>query len=288
MFSTPSLQLYVGPTTESAEQRALELASSMPTPERERAESLACLETWRPFPSRRLTSEHEPYSLAWFEDIERRRYSRHGRWIPKLFEFQRHRGENVLGLGESLGTDWVQFARGGAIVHHAAPSLESLSLSQRHFAIRGLQGDFQRGSYEHLPFACDSMDVVCLSNMTSPIQPLDVLVGEIFRVLKPGGKLLAALPAKYDARFWKGFWFPWRRLFVDQPEDRMLFSVRKTKRIFGQFSEPRILKRHLRRSDIPHIWRWMLLPVLERFMGKYLVIKTFKPVGARLTLSAAA
>ena len=133
------------------------------------------------------------------------------------------------------------------------------------------------------------MDVVCLSAMSSPIHPLEPVIGEIFRVLKPGGKILAALPAKYDSRYWQAFWFPWHRLSAKQSaESDMQLSARKLKLLFGRFSEPRIHKRHLRRSDIPHIWRWILLPILERMMGRYLILKSFKPLAASLPLSMAA
>src|SRR5262245_11176379 len=47
----------------------------------------------------------EPYSLQWFLDIENHRHSRQGRWIPRLLEFAKHRGETLLGLGHGLGTD---------------------------------------------------------------------------------------------------------------------------------------------------------------------------------------
>src|SRR5438132_11025087 len=58
----------------------------------------------------RIRRGAEPLSLQWFLDVENTRHSRHGRWIPKLLEFQKHKGETLLGLGTGLGTDWVQYA----------------------------------------------------------------------------------------------------------------------------------------------------------------------------------
>ncbi len=173
MGTTPTftLQLFSEPETAALEQR-VPAATVGPQAERDRAEWLACQETWRPHPSRRPTSDHEPYSLPWYEEIERRRYSRHGHWIPKFFEFNRHRGDQVLCLGDGLGTDWVQFALNGANVHYCAPALEPLTAVRRHFELRGLDGNFHRGPYHELPFASDSKDVVCLSAMSKPLQPL--------------------------------------------------------------------------------------------------------------------
>jgi len=277
------IQLYTEPT-DSVD----DIIIDMPPSEQDKAEWLACRETWRPFPSRTRTSAREPYSLAWYEDVERRRYARHGRWIPKLFEFKRHRGERVLGLGESIGTDWVRYAQHGARVFHCCPTLDGLDVVRRNFELHGLVGEFQQGSWNTLPYASDSMDVVCLSTLTSGIPSTITLVDEIFRVLKPGGKLLAALPAKYSAEFWSSVWLPWKRLFRDAPEDRALYSVRRSRKLFSRFSDAKIHKRHLRRSDVPHLFRWMLLPVMERLMGRFLMVKTFKPVAARAMLRIAA
>jgi SAM-dependent methyltransferase len=288
-LSSSLLHLYEAPAPGPGEVHVLDAPSDVPKEESERAEWLACRETWRPFPGRRPTSRYEPYSLAWFEEIERRRYSRHGHWIPKLFEFNRHRGEQVLCLGEGLGTDWVQYALGGAVVHYCSPTMEPIALAQRNFQLRGLKGQFHRGFHYALPIASDSMDIVCMSGMANTLDPLEPVAAEIFRVLKPGGKIIAALPAMYDSHYWQAFWFPWVRLNAKQKAERSLLSTaRKLKTLFGRFSEPRIRKRHLRRSDIPHIWRWMLLPILERMMGRYLVLKSFKPLGASLPMSMAA
>ena len=60
------------------------------------------------------------------------------------------------------------------------------------------------------------------------------------------------------------------------------------KRLFERFNERSIYQRHLRRSDIPHVWRWILLPILQRIMGRYLVVKAFKPLVAAIPVRAAA
>lgn len=289
-LSTETLQLYDRPMMGPTEQRVLDVhTSGFAVSEQDHAERLACQETWRPYPPRRPTVSHEPYSLAWFQEIEYRRYSRHGRWIPKLFEFNRHRGEQVLGLGMGLGTDWVQFALGGANIRICSPSLEQVALTQRHFELRGLPGEFRRSSFADLPYADDSMDVVCLSDMAGEVVAVESIVAEVFRVLKPGGKVLAAFPAYYNASYWQDFWFPWRRWFRKRTNDQnALFSGRDMKRLFERFNDRSICQRHLRRSDIPHVWRWILLPVLERIMGRYLVVKAFKPLVAAVPLRTAA
>ncbi len=289
-LSTYSLQLYVDPETGSGEERAFEATPMLSHAERDRAEQIACLETWRSFPPRHPTSTHEPYSLEWFKQIEQRRYSRHGYWIPKQLEFHRHRGEQVLCLGDGLGTDWIQYAVNGAAVHYCSPSAEAVALVQSHFELRQQSAQFYQAPLSTLPLADNTLDIVCLSALSSvPAGQLEGVVGEIFRVLKPGGKVIAILPAKYDARWWQDFWFPWNRWFGGRPAGRPgHWGGKALSRVFDRFTIERITKRHLRRSDLPHIWRWMLLPCLERIMGRFLVLKAFKPLTAAVPLDAAA
>src|SRR3954452_23729610 len=73
----------------------------------------------------------EPYTLQWFLDIENQRHRREGRWIPRLLEFAKHSGETLLGLGNGLGTDWLQYARHGAAVIVCSPAAEQLALIRK-------------------------------------------------------------------------------------------------------------------------------------------------------------
>ncbi|MCE9533452.1 MAG: class I SAM-dependent methyltransferase [Planctomycetes bacterium] len=287
-FSTTSLQIYQAPASGSETLRTAELGREEMS-DREHAEWLACRETWRPFPPRRPTTNHTPYTLDWFKEIEQRRYARHGRWIPQLFEFNRHQGDQVLGLGDGLGTDWVRYCLGGAKVHFCSPSQDSRDLVQKQFELRGLNGKIHGGPLDALPLADDSMDIVSLSPTAADLPPLEKLVSEIYRVLKPGGKILAALPAKYNAHYWQKWCFPWNYWFEKRPtESGNRYAGRELKTLFNRFTQQRIHKRHLRRSDIPHLWRWIVLPVLELCMGRYLIVKAFKPLGQAPASSVAA
>jgi len=229
----------------------------------------------------------EPYSLQWFLDIETHRHSRHGRWIPKLLEFAKHPGETLLGLGHGLGTDWLQYARHGASVVVCSPSSEQLALIRRNFELRGLSGRFVHTGFDPLPLDNASIDVACVSSLLHEVDEPERLIEEVYRVLKPGGKVLAVTPAKYDADFWCHISFPWLRWLLgtseraDEPAVR--FSARGLRRLFGRFVEHKVHKRHLRRREVPHVWRWMPLPLLSRLMGRALVMKAFKPLSAAMT-----
>jgi SAM-dependent methyltransferase len=258
-------------------------------PPHEFAERLYAGETL--FGNGRTREVAEPFSLQWFLDIESARHGRQGRWIPRLLEFTKHGGETLLGLGNGLGTDWVQYARHGAEVIACSPSAEQLSLIQRNFELRSLRGVFLHANPGAIPLESASIDVICVTNLLQDVPDPPSVIEEIYRLLKPGGKVLAVTPARYDIDYWRHRFLPWHSWLHSRsspPPPTTSFSGRTLRQLFSRFVEPRIYKRHLRRSEVPHLWRWMPHPLLERMLGRLLVIKTFKPLSAAITVPMAA
>jgi SAM-dependent methyltransferase len=234
----------------------------------------------------------EPYTLQWFLNAEQQRYRRPGRWIPRLMEFSKHSGETMLGLGDGLGTDWVQYARYGARVVVCSPWWDQLSLVRRNFELRGLTGRFLHAQPSALPLENATVDVVCLSDLAQELADPKPVIEEIYRVLKPGGKVLGVLPARYDIDSWIGWSMPWQRWFGIKAEGRQRskarFTRRKLRQMFARFVNGRVQKRQLARAEVPHLWRWVPLSFLERFMGHVLVYKAFKPLSAAMAVQEAA
>jgi SAM-dependent methyltransferase len=233
----------------------------------------------------------EPYTLQWFLNIENQRHnSREGRWIPRLLEFAKHRGETLLGLGDGLGTDWLQYARHGAAVIVCSPVAQQLALARRNFELRGLSGRFLHAAATSLPLENASIDVVCVSGLLHVIGDPARVVDEVYRVLKPGGKVLAVTPARRNVEYWKGVCLPWRRWWGGPHGNARPagFTARGLRRLFGRFIEFRVHKRQIRRREMPHVFRWVPRSILERLMGRTLVLKAFKPLSAAMSLQAAA
>jgi ubiquinone/menaquinone biosynthesis C-methylase UbiE len=256
------------------------------------AERLYACESLNPTTGKPAKDEAtEPYTLQWFLSIETQRHGRQGRWIPRLLEFAKHSGETLLGLGNGLGTDWLQYARHGASVIVCSPSADQLSLIRRNFELRGLSGRFLHADATALPLESASIDVACVTSLLSEMGDPQRVVEEIYRVLKPGGKVLVVAPAWFDIDFWFRCCFPWQRwLFARRrvPTTHSGFTRWGLRRLFRRFVEHRIHKRQLSRSEIPQIWRWIPRSLLERMMGRVLVLKAFKPLSTAMALQAAA
>jgi len=104
-------------------------------------------------------------------------------------------GDSVLdvgcGTGEIAIPAKIRAGKDGH-VHGIDPAPEMIAVARSKAARKGLEIDFRVGVIESLPFADSSMDVVTSSLMMHHL-PDDLKVrglAEIYRVLKPGGRLL--------------------------------------------------------------------------------------------------
>jgi SAM-dependent methyltransferase len=224
----------------------------------------------------------EPFSQAWFARMAQCRYSRQGYWLPRVLEFNKHPGERLLALGEGLGTDWVQYARAGADVSVLSSTQEQLELISLHFDLCGVSGHFLYGSLQALPVPSDSIDVACLNGLLHEVDDPARTVAEIYRVLRPGGKVIAVAPSRFNPTYWTRAIFPWRRWLGWSKTEPIPAATTASdlRALFGEFVEHRVSKRHLRRGELPPICRWLPLPALERVIGNQLIIKAFKPLSA--------
>jgi SAM-dependent methyltransferase len=252
------------------------LALSLPDPH-----VVATRELIRPPTVKRGRREAEPFTAAWFEELEQKRYHRHGAWMVRMLEFGRHPGESLLVLGCGLGTDAVHYARTGTNVTVATVPGEYPHIVRDNFARHGLPGTFVNIDGPTLPFTDGSFDVVTWNALYDSAEPDPARVEELYRVLKPGGKVIGLFPARFDAAFWQRMLLPLERLWWRRPPDPATApkttkkGLRKT---FARFVEPRVSKRHLRRGELPHVWRIFPLVMLERWIGRVLVLKAKKPI----------
>ena len=74
-------------------------------------------EYWEDKQPSRWYSKKEVGSKEYYDEVEQRRYNYFCPYIPKVAEFDKHKGEKVLEVGVGLGLDLKQYAQNGSICY---------------------------------------------------------------------------------------------------------------------------------------------------------------------------
>ena len=146
--------------------------------------------------------EHEFGSCEFFDQVERHRYSEYAPWMPRLMEFENFRDARLLEVGCGMGTDLLQFARGGARCVGVDLTPRSIEITRHRFRLYGAEGDFMISDGEHLPFDDASFDVVYSNGVLHHTPDTAGAIREIHRVLRPGGVAKVMLYHRNSLNYW--------------------------------------------------------------------------------------
>ena len=207
-------------------------AVAEPDPDPSEAERLACRDVWRVGPSTKPAGGPlEPLSREWFLHLDGKRYRRHGRWVPALLEFTRHARENMLAVGDGLGLDWVRYRRGRGDRDHRGPVGRPAAAVPR--AVRRPRGDGPVRPGPVRPAAGPGRPGGRGRGRVQrpPEGAVGTALAEAYRVLRPGGKMMCVLPAKYNAAKWQDMLMPWRTWFRTVPKGPPRFTRRELTRV---------------------------------------------------------
>jgi glycosyltransferase involved in cell wall biosynthesis/ubiquinone/menaquinone biosynthesis C-methylase UbiE len=238
----------------------------------------------------------QPHTLEWFLEVERYRYQVYAPWMPQVMEFAAHGGETVLEVGGGMGTDLAQFAANGAIVTDVDLSAGHLELAQENFRLRGLTGSFVHHDAESLPFDANSFDVVYSNGVLHHTPHTSRAVGEILRVLKPGGLAIVMVYAENSLQYWRNLVWHYGLKSGDLASQSMgeimsrtvertgnnarplvkVYTKPRLRALFRDFVDIDIVQRQISPELVPARLRW-LLPVVEKRAGWNLIIKCRKP-----------
>jgi ubiquinone/menaquinone biosynthesis C-methylase UbiE len=138
-----------------------------------------------------------PGSKEFFEAIEQHRY-RMEPFIRTYARFPEWKHQRVLEVGCGVGTDLLQFARAGASVHGVDLSRRSVDLARRRLELYGYKGDVREADAEALPFGDGTFDLVYSWGVIHHTPEPPQAVREIYRVLKPGGRICVMIYHKYS------------------------------------------------------------------------------------------
>src|SRR5678809_944742 len=104
--------------------------------------------------------EHEFGTREFFETVEHHRYHDYAPWMPDIMGFNQFAGGRLLEIGCGMGTDLLQFARGGAICTGADLTPRSIENTRQRFAVYDERSSLMKTKRECLPFAEESIEVV--------------------------------------------------------------------------------------------------------------------------------
>lgn len=239
----------------------------------------------------------EPNTLEWYLEIERYRYQVYAPWMPALMEFAHHTGKRLLEVGAGMGTDHAQFAKHGALTTDLDLSRGHLEHARRNFALRGLQGRFIHGDAENMPFADESFDVVYSNGVIHHTPNTRRVVDEMYRVLKPGGRLIVMVYAENSLHYWRSLFY---RIGIEQGRLERhsmgyimsesvelsehgakplvkVYTRARLHALFERFVGRRIYQRQMVPEERPRLLRRVPVALLERLMGWNLILKAYKP-----------
>lgn len=241
--------------------------------------------------------EAQKDTLEWYLEVERYRYGVYGPWMPEVMEFAKHRGHRLLEVGAGLGTDHSQFAKNGAITTDLDLSSGHLAHAKRNFELRGLKGEFRHGDGENIPFDDNTFDVIYSNGVIHHTPNTARTVEEMYRVLKPGGKVIIMVYAENSLHYWRNLFYGIgieqgkldkvsmgdimsESVELSEHGQKPLVKVYTKKRLhnmFRRFERRQIWQRQMVPEERP---KWLSrVPVewLERVMGWNLIIKAYKP-----------
>jgi len=244
--------------------------------------------------------EHEFGTREFFDAVERHRYHEYAPWMPEVMGFNEFVGARLLEVGCGMGTDLLQFARGGAEVTGVDLTARSIEISRQHLAVYGERGDFAISDCETLPFADDSFDVVYSNGVLHHTPDTAGAVREAHRVLRPGGLARVMLYHRGSAAYWGDIILRHGLLHGEllrghSPQEIMgryvefnesggrplvkVYSRGQARKLFSMFSEVKIQVEQLTRPELYFLGRFVpegMFRQLRRSVGWNVIVSARK------------
>ena len=167
------------------------------------AEKQLAREQWSQDPcGAKYGAKYEFATREFFDEVERHRYQEYAPWMPEVMGFQKFKGRRLLEVGCGMGTDLLQFARGGAFCTGIDITPRSVEVSSLHFGLYDMRADFVLGDGERLPFADESFDVIYSNGVLHHTADTAQAVRELHRVLRPDGVAKVMLYHRDSLYYW--------------------------------------------------------------------------------------
>ena len=123
-------------------------------------------------------------------------------WMAERFDYPAAAGQDVLDAGCGQGIDVCEFGLAGARITGIDLTPRHVDLARAHAAEAGIEATILRGDIEKLPLADDSFDRVISNGVLHHTPNIDAALGEIRRVLRPGGGATVVVYNRNSFYFW--------------------------------------------------------------------------------------
>jgi SAM-dependent methyltransferase len=243
---------------------------------------------------------HEFGTREFFDEVERHRYEEYAPWMREVMGFNQFAGKRLLEVGCGMGTDLLQFARGGANVTGVDLTPRSVETSRHHLKLYDQTGYFAISDAENLPFADESFDAIYSNGVLHHTPDTGRAVREVHRVLRPGGLARVMLYHRHSWNYWceiilhRGLLrgqllrgqsaadIMSRYVEVNEGEGRPLvkvYSREQSRKLFSAFSEVQIEVQQLTKGDFYFLGSLIpqsVLNVIGRKIGWNVIISARK------------
>lgn len=205
----------------------------------------------------------------------------------------------MLEIGYGMGTDHLQLAKRGGIMHGIDIAPTSKEITEQLFKLYNYSSELIIGDVENMPYKDSTFDFIYSFGVIHHTPNIEKAINEIYRVLKPGGKCYIAVYNKNSWYFrYNVFLKNWiinkgyrkRTLkqqvsLIENPgtNENLLVKLHTKKEIekmFKEFSHKKITINHLTKNELGNfdlIFTNNIKEYLKRKIGWYIIIRAQKP-----------
>lgn len=229
-----------------------------------------------------------------FRQLEKERTAREG-FVADYARFSAWRGKHVLEVGVGAGSDFVRFARAGAVLTGIDLTRHGVDLTRARLALEGLAAEVRQADAESLPFADGSFDFVYSWGVVHHTPDPPRAIQEIVRVTRPGGRVCVMIYHRYSLvalQCWALYALakgrPWRSLREVignhiESVGTQAYTIGEAHTLFAGLEEldvrPVVTPYDLRVGRSRYLPGW-LASLVPKSLGWFLVVSGRKPVGA--------
>jgi SAM-dependent methyltransferase len=120
----------------------------------------------------------------------------------RIFPYERYRGRRVLEVGCGQGGMAALWAERGALLTAVDLNPDAIAATRERFAQRQLPGEIRQVDARQLPFADGTFDFAYSWGVLHHSPDLARSVGELMRVLRPGGEFGVMLYHRHSLLYW--------------------------------------------------------------------------------------